>query len=61
MRFTPAGLFWPLTPAEAHARAATIFIDEFNAGALKGSPNCPDYFKRNLPPGPFKINYSGKP
>ena len=33
------GLFWPLTIAQPHARAAAVLVDEFDAGQLQGPPN----------------------
>jgi hypothetical protein len=33
------GLFWPLTLAQSHTRAAAILVDEFNTGSFERLPH----------------------
>jgi hypothetical protein len=49
-------MFWPLTIAQAHSRAAAILVDEFDPGAYESPTNCFDRFGCHLPSLLFEIH-----
>ena len=55
----PFGLFWlfrSLAPAQAHAGAAAVLVNEFDAGKLEGFTDSLNRLTRYWPSGPFKID-----